>query len=170
MCMKYTFRAAEPDDIENVFLLYKKRICWMEEKNIRQWNTTGYLEAYPVDYYARQQSLGNLYVLTESSTIIGAVVLLQEDNRWVDKADMPAFYIHNLVTDPKVTGIGKRILMESERIAFQEGKAVIRLDCAEDNMFLNNYYESLGYKMAGTCQDGAYLGNRREKALLEKDR
>ena len=30
---------------------------------------------------------------------VGAVVLLEEDDRWADRADSSAFYIHNLVTD-----------------------------------------------------------------------
>jgi len=163
--MKYTFRTAETDDIESVFLLYKKRIRWMDKKGIRQWNTTGYLKAYPVDYYIRQQSLGNLYILTEGRTIIGAVVLLQEDSRWLDKPDFSALYVHNLVTDSKATGAGEKILMESEKIALQEGKYAVRLDCDVNNVFLNNYYDSLGYKIVGSCQDGAYIGNRREKSL-----
>ena len=140
----------------------------MDKKRIQQWNTTGYLESYPVDYYTKQQSLGNLYVLTENSTIIGAVVLLQEDERWADKADLSAFYIHNLVSDPKVTGVGKRILAETEKMALHYGKSAIRLDCAKDNAFLNDYYASFGYKVAGICQDGVYIGNRREKLLRVK--
>lgn len=164
--MKHTFRLAEPSDIDAVFQLYKKRIQWMDEKGIRQWNVTGYLDAYPIDYYRTQQSLGKLYVLEENSTIIGAVVLLQEDDRWREESNVPAFYIHNLVADTEARGGGKEILLEVERIARQRGKRFIRLDCARDNGFLNTYYSSLGYVLAGTCQEGTYIGNRREKALV----
>lgn len=166
MCMSDAFRAAGPDEVESIFLLYKKRIHWMNKKGICQWNTTGYLEAYPVDYYVKQQTTGNLYVLTEGNTIVGAVVLLQEDIRWPDKEVLSVFYVHNLVTDIGVDGAGKRILMELEKLAFRKGKHAIRLDCAVDNIFLNNYYDSLGYKLVGTCQDGSYIGNRREKHLI----
>ena len=101
--MSYTFRAAKPSEIESIFGLYQKRIRWMDEKGIHQWNTTGYLKAYPVDYYIEQQTLGNLYVLADNNVIVGAVVLLQEDDRWSDKKDLSAFYVHNLVTDTIVT-------------------------------------------------------------------
>ena len=164
--MSYTFRAAEHSEVGYVFGLYQKRIRWMDEKGIRQWNTTGYLKAYPVDYYMEQQTLGNLYVLADNNVIVGAVVLLQEDDRWADKKDLPAFYVHNLVTDTLVTGAGKKLLMESEKVAFSNGMHAVRLDCAVDNAFLNNYYDLLGYKMVGTCQDGTYIGNRREKILV----
>lgn len=30
---------------------------------------------------------------------------------------------------------------------------------------INQYYESMGYEMAGTCKDGGYEGNRREKYM-----
>ena len=138
----------------------------MDKKGICQWNTTGYLEAYPVDYYVKQQTTGNLYVLTEGNIIVGAVVLLQEDIRWPDKEVLSAFSVHNLVTDIGVDGAGERILMELEKLAFYKGKHAIRLDCAVDNIFLNNYYDSLGYKLVGNCQDGSYIGNRREKLLI----
>lgn len=166
--MGHTFRLAECSDVDAVFQLYKNRIRWMNEKGIRQWNETGYLDAYPIDYYMKQQALGNLYVLVENNVIIGAVVLLQEDDRWKEKTGQPAFYIHNLVADTTVNGAGKEILLEVEIIARQQGKHFIRLDCAMDNAFLNGYYGSLGYEMAGTCQDGPYVGNRREKTLNSK--
>lgn len=164
--MRYTFRVAEHSEIESIFGLYQKRIRWMDKKGIHQWNTTDYLKAYPVDYYIEQQTLGNLYVLAEGKVIVGAVVLLQKDNRWMDKEDLLALYVHNLVTDNRVRGAGKRILMESEKFALSKGMYAVRLDCAVDNVFLNHYYDSLEYKMVGTCQDGTYIGNRREKVLV----
>lgn len=164
--MNYTFRTAKHDEIESVFDLYQKRIRWMDEKAIHQWNTTGYLESYPVNYYRKQQALGNLYVLVEGNVIIGAVVLLQEDDRWSDKKDLHAFYVHNLVTNTGVAGAGKKLLIELEKIAFNKGICAVRLDCAVDNAFLNDYYDSLGYKVVGSCQDGTYTGNRREKILV----
>ena len=138
----------------------------MNEKGIRQWNVTGYLEAYPADYYIMQQSLGNLYVFEESNTIIGAVVLLQEDERWGQKTISPAFYVHNLVTDTGVSGVGEKILLEIEAIARSQEKRFVRLDCAADNTFLNDYYSRFGYEMVGTCREGTYVGNLREKILI----
>lgn len=138
----------------------------MNEKGIRQWNVTGYLDAYPIDYYMRQQSINNLYVLKENNSVIGAVVLLQEDGRWSEKTNLTAFYVHNLVADTEVHGVGKDILSEVETIARQRGKCFVRLDCAVDNTFLNDYYSSLGYEIVGTCQEGTYIGNRREKVLI----
>lgn len=162
--MAYVFRPAKQGEIDAVFSLFEKRIQWMDREEIRQWNVTDYLAVYPKSYYQQQQAKGNLYVLT-GDTIVRAVVLLQNDERWQDRSDSRAFYVHNLVTDPSVKGVGKRMLTEIENTARLHKKQYVRLDCAVDNDFLNQYYASAGYALAGQCQDGPYTGNRREKKL-----
>ena len=165
--MEYSFGIASMADIENVFALYGKRVRWMDEIGIKQWNVTSYLKVYPIEYYMNQLSHGNLYVLKDENRILGAVVLLQNDDRWTDRVDSLAYYVHNLVSDPAVHGAGKRILEEVEKLAIRNGKQYIRLDCAVDNAFLNRYYETLGYLKTGICRDGEYIGNRMEKMLCD---
>lgn len=163
--MNYSFGKAGAGEIGAIFALYERRVRWMNEKGIRQWNATDYLDVYPVGYYENELSLGNLYAMKSEDRIVGAIVLLQSDERWPDRADSSAYYIHNLVTDPACPGAGRRIMEEAEKLAILHGKEYMRLDCAVDNSFLNHYYESLGYVMAGRCDDGDYHGNRREKKL-----
>ena len=163
--MLYVFRPAEKDEAKAVFELVKKRVQWMDETGIRQWNVTGYLDAYPLSYYEQQQAKGRLYVLLSDSAVIGGVVLLEEDERWSDRAGDPALYVHNLVTDPFVKGAGRQLLTETEHLTAQQKKRFVRLDCAVDNAFLNQYYESQGYHLAGFCEEGFYKGNRREKEI-----
>lgn len=163
--MKDCFRRADEQEIDAIFALYEKRVGWMDQQGIRQWNATGYLTEYPKSYYRKQQVLGNLYVLAGPSGIEGAVVLLSEDGRWPDRAASPAFYVHNLVANIEARGAGKHLLSEIEKTAVLHEKQFVRLDCAADNLFLNGYYESLGYAPAGKCRDGSYLGIRREKRL-----
>lgn len=49
-----------------------------------------------------------------------------------------------------------------EELAIKNKKAKLRFDCAENNEFLNNYYEKAGYIIVGKCTDGLYKGNKRE--------
>lgn len=167
--MGYLLEAARPSDIPSVFSLYEERVRWMDGANIRQWNVMDYLDAYPAAYYREQQRLGNLYVLRDEAdgTVMGAAVLLQSDSRWPDRAASPAYYVHNLVTAPvpAAKGLGRQLLMKAEEMAISRGKRFMRLDCAADNLFLNQYYEALGYRIAGHCEEGPYSGNRREKRL-----
>lgn len=163
--MGYDFRLAKNNEIDTIFSIYKKRIQWMDKSGIQQWNMTNYLEVYPISYYADCQRLGELYVLSKEDVVIGAVVLLQSDECWPQMADSPAYYVHSLVTELSVKGAGKIILSEVEKMAISQGIQFLRLDCAVDNKFLNEYYESMGYKMVGCCKEGAYIGNKREKEL-----
>lgn len=161
--MAYTLRPAAAGDIDAVFALFEQRVDWMNRQSIHQWNDTDYLNVYPKTYYQQQRELGNLYVLVDNTdgAVAGAVVLLQSDDRWLDRAGSPAYYVHNLVTDPAVRGAGRELLAQAERLAVGHGKRFMRLDCAVDNAFLNGYYESMGYLPAGTCQTRAIAGRRR---------
>lgn len=52
--VKSVFRQAQPEEIEEIFSLYGKRIRWMDENGVRQWNATDYLAVYPAKYYRGQ--------------------------------------------------------------------------------------------------------------------
>lgn len=163
--MKDGFHAALPDQVDAVFALYEKRVQWMNTNGIHQWNENAYLQAFPKAYYSSQQQAGRLYVWTEEDRVLGAAVLLKEDEGWIGQADRPALYVHNLVTEPSARGIGVKLLSAAEALAQQQGRERMRLDCAVDNGFLNRYYEGLGYLPVGQCIDGPYVGVLREKKL-----
>jgi nitroreductase len=93
------------------------------------------------------------------------MVLMPFDTRWEGYEDFDSYYVHNFATDPETRGLGEFMLLEAEAIASQHGKTYLRLDCPSHNVYLNNFYESKGYKFIGTCIDGPYQGNRREKKL-----
>ena len=60
----------------------------------------------------------------------------------------------HFVTDLTEKGAGREIIKAVEALAVNDHKERVRLDCSIDNPFLNQYYESMGYEMAGTCKDG----------------
>lgn len=164
--MEYVFRPARETEIPAIFELYVRRVAWMDEVGIHQWNETDYLSAYPEAYYREELQNGNLFVLEdEAGTLCGAVVLLQDDERWEEEPEQRALYVHNLVTDRKQAGAGKAILRETENLARERGLQAVRLDCAVENRVLNTWYEAQGYLPAGFCTDGPYHGQRREKRI-----
>ena len=91
-------RLAEKNELDEIFAPYAARVRWMDESGIHQWNETDYLARYPLAYYEKRQGL--LYVLEDAPDggILGAVVLLPEDERWDGQPDRRAWYVHNLVT------------------------------------------------------------------------
>ena len=164
--MNYAFRRARETEILAIFDLYVRRVRWMDEVGICQWNRTDYLSAYPQAYYREELQKGNLFVLEdEAGTLCGAVVLLRQDERWAGCAAQRALYVHNLVADRKAKGAGKTILRKTEFLARESGLQAVRLDCAAENETLNAWYEEQGYLPAGTCAEGPYFGRLREKRL-----
>lgn len=159
--MKYIFRKAILKEVPFIYSLYEKRIKWMDEKGIKQWNVSDYLTIFPETYFLNE--IDKLYCLVIDNKIVGALILLEKDTRWQN--DKEAYYIHNLVTDTNYRGVGKIMINEVETLARQNNKVCVRLDCAEDNIFLNNYYENLGYLKKGYCEVGVYKGITREKII-----
>lgn len=98
MDKKYIFRKIEKEEIPKMFKLILKRIKWMNEKGIKQWNTTKYEEVYPLSYYEEKSEKGELFVLENIFTkeIVSGAVLKEKDNRWQDCT--PSFYLHNFVS------------------------------------------------------------------------
>lgn len=166
--MKYSFIQAEKKDVPEVYNLIAARVNWMEQNNIRQWNETDYLNVYPETYYAEHQRCGRLYKMAESDTgrILGVMVLLDIDARWPGYEAMNSFFVHNFATALDAKGVGKLMLEEAEKLSINSGKKYLRLDCPSHSQILNNYYESKGYIYVGTCVDGLYSGNLREKQLI----
>lgn len=162
---KYIFKKAITADIDEILELIQKRIEWMDRNSINQWNKTNYLECYPKRYFEELVSKSQLYVMKDRKygRVIGAVALLEEDKCWNN--DSQSYYIHNLVSDTEISGIGETIINLCEKIAIENGKSKIRLDCQDSNHKLNEYYNKLGFQYVGNIQDGNYTGNKREKKL-----
>lgn len=164
--MNFLFTPASPADMEAVYALIDRRIHWMDEVGIRQWNVTDYWGVYPRGHYIEQMEKGRLFVYKSADGhVLGTAVLYESDERWEGVPDVPAYYVHHLATEIGIKGVGRFILREIESLARQSGKSCVRLDCADDNPRLNRYYEEAGYRICGRCIDGIYTGNLREKKL-----
>lgn len=167
MDREYRFRLLLPGELPAMLALIHQRIAWMDQVGIRQWNVTDYDGVYPPEYYAACQEKGELFALEDVSggQIVCVGALKEEDPRWPESFDEPAFYLHHLAADVACRGAGRRFLREAEQHAARVGKRFLRLDSAIDNPALTRYYESQGYLPAGTCIDGLYEGILRQKQL-----
>ena len=163
--MEFVLRPALAQDMEAIYAILDGRIRWMDRVGIRQWNTTDYWGCYPQSHYIRLAQTGELMVFLENGILTGVGALLREDPRWEDGREVSAYYLHHFATALTHPGAGSRMLKALEDYTRTQGMQRLRLDCAVDNDFLNRYYESRGYPMCGSCIDGAYEGNLREKWL-----
>ncbi len=166
----FIFRKIKEEEIPLMFDIILSRIRWMDENGIRQWNVTEYDTVYPVSYYKEHYDKGEVFVLCEkeSGDIVAAAVLRREDERWEhisDYKEKDAFYLHNFAAATGKKGAGEIFLRKAEEYAKILGKDCFRLDSADDNIFLRDYYTKRGYKEKGYCIDGMYSGVLREKLL-----
>lgn len=162
----YSFARATINDVPEIMRLIDERIYWMDTVGINQWNKNHYRERYPYEYFVSMATERQLFVLkdTGSNVIVAAAVLLTKDYRW-NADDANCYYVHNLVSAVCVKEAGKCIMKCIEQLGKRESKSFIRLDCIVGNKHLNQWYETLGYKLVGTTIDGEYTGNLREKEL-----
>lgn len=162
--MAFQLELAQPYDLNSIYSLFEQRVKWMDEKGIRQWNVTHYLQAYTKDYFLEMIQQKKMYIIKNYSEneIISAVVLKEQDELWSESVSDSAYYIHNLVTSSNYKGIGDECIKLIHDLAILYKKDYIRLDCAVDNQFLNQYYQLKGYNLVGECTEGLYKGNKRE--------
>jgi len=163
MKKRYTFRLATQEEIPAVFALIMRRVAWMDQVGIRQWNTTKYDERYPLDYYEQRRLLEELFVLEDGGRILCVGALFHEDERWPEPES--AYYLHHLASGVEAKGAGSIFLQKAEEYTASRGKRYLRLDSAVGNKVLENYYSSRGYVEAGCCRDGLYEGVLRQKKL-----
>ena len=78
------FRQIKKEELSEMFSLILRRIEWMDEVGIEQWNCTDYANVYPLSYYEGKRLLGEVFVLEENGRIVSAAVLRGEDERWED--------------------------------------------------------------------------------------
>lgn len=162
--MDYYLLEANAQYMNEIYRIIDDRVRWMDRVGIRQWNTTDYWGVYPRSYYQWRAERGELLVFINGDDRVVAVgALLREDPRWEDGMETSALYLHHFATDLSEPGVGSIMLRAMEDYTRNHGKQRLRLDCAVDNDFLNGYYEEKGFRMCGTCVDGLYEGNLREK-------
>lgn len=163
---KYIFRQAAQQEVPEVFALIMRRVAWMDQVGIQQWNATRYDRRYPLDYYEKRRLMDELFVLEDSETgkILCVGALFHDDVRWPDPES--AFYLHHLASDVDAKGTGSIFLQKAEEYTASRGKQYLRLDSAVGNKTLEQYYSSRGYVEAGRCTDGLYAGILRQKKLV----
>lgn len=162
----YHFRPLAREEIPAMLDLIHRRIAWMDEVGIRQWNVTDYDGVYPPEYYEACWQRGELFALTDARDGIVCVGCLKTaDDRWPDGHTASALYLHHLAADLSHKGAGHAFLQAAETHAARNSYTFLRLDSSIDNPALTRWYESQGYLPAGRCVDGLYEGILRQKAV-----
>ncbi len=156
-------KLAETKDIVSIMNILEERCNWFKENGIDQWSNN-YLKKYNEYYFNDVMKNHKLYVVKEENNVIGVFLLKESDKEyWYN--DDSAYYIHHLATKIGSTGLGTKIIEFIEKIAKENSKKYIRLDCKKSNNELNKYYENHGFKYRGS-KEKPYSHNLWEKEIL----
>ena len=60
-------------DVPAVMDLLRRRIAWMDEKNLYQWNKTGYLDYYPAGHFLQLVRERLLYAAKDPGGLVGVM-------------------------------------------------------------------------------------------------
>lgn len=153
-----TFRRAVEEDIIPVRQMIERRIDYLRERDIHpSWADRDYLNVFPVEYFERVVRDGVLYVGDMEGVIVACATLHHGDfPRWEDDG-LPSYYVHNLASDPRFSGLGSEMLDYCERVAVNTGRKALRLDSIKGNDFLENFYRKRGFVFVKkTCDRGFY--------------
>ena len=106
-----------------------------------------------------------MFLLRKDGEAVAVAALLEEDERWDGFEELDAFYVHHLASKVGEHGAGTEMLKKILDHSVSCGKKALRLDCATDNDFLNEYYKNFGFSYCGKCRDRLYYGNLMEIIL-----
>ena len=74
-------RKAVPQDLDALIALIVRRMAWMDEQGIEQWNTGDYLGIYPPAYFLWRITSGELFVAWDGQ-LCGMEIPLWKSSSW----------------------------------------------------------------------------------------
>lgn len=147
---------ARPDDVDAIMALRDAAATWLLGKGVQQWRP-GEL---PRTVIERRVAAGDTFVARGGADGIHATVTIDfaDEHTWGSRGvDGTAGYVHTLVVHPDAAGdgLGREIMRWSEARVAAQGRVACRLDCAEGNAALQDWYRRLGYVHVGRRDYGS---------------
>lgn len=153
--MNIEIRLANKSDVNEMMVVTKRIVNNMIEVNkINQWDQT-----YPnPEVFNNDIDLGNLYVATEDSDIVGFICINDEETPEYEKVTWRVndsyLLIHRIGVDPTKTGrgIASKLITHAESIALERGAKWMKIDTNSSNLLMNNLIKKMGYQYVGDMQ------------------
>ncbi|WP_206487081.1 GNAT family N-acetyltransferase [Rhodococcus sp. KRD162] len=144
-----TVELASAADAATILGLRHAAEDWLAAREIDQWTP----REVPLSTITAQVEAGEFYIARREpdGPIIAALRLIWSDPTiWPERSE-PAGYVHGLVIDRAAagTGVGASMLAWAAEQTRGEGRALLRLDCAESNSALCSYYLRQGFRYVG---------------------
>ena len=144
---------AKISEIGDIMLMYKSCVEGMLANNIDQWD-----KSYPNKDIIMQDLIAQTYfIVIEHNIIIAGINIDQNQDKtylplkWKDKKNQ-FLVVHRLAVKEFFwgKGIGKSLMIFTEKLAIKKGLNSIRLDTYSGNPKAMNFYKRIGYNEVGT--------------------
>ena len=168
--IKYDFRQATIEDIDEIAQMYQNAIDNMIQHGIFQWD-----EIYPsVEVLLEDIMKKEMHLLIVEDIIVASIVLNEEQDISYDAAPWEFVteeraVIHRLCVLPESqkAGFGTKTMHLAEELLRGQGYAAIRLDTFSQNLYARHLYERLGYSYVGEVQFRKGMFYLMEKSLID---
>ncbi len=166
----FSFRPAEPADMDAVAQLFREAIAAMQRQGIDQWD-----DLYPTrNHLDEDQADGSLWLIEQENRIAASITLNEcpateyQGIRWQKTGHV--LYVHRLCVDPALQGRGVagHIMLWVERFAREQGYDVIRLDTFSGNPPALRLYQGLGYEFVADMSSRKGIFPCFEKAVTPR--
>ena len=134
---------AAPGQVDEVLAVLDEAAAWLQGRGVEQWPSR--FERSWVEGAVRR---GETWLALARGTVSGTVTLDHCDSVW-DDLPGAAVYVHRMAVRRSASGLGAVILGWAARIARQQGREALRLDCVASNGRLRAYYEAAGFVHRG---------------------
>ncbi|MBM7460610.1 GNAT family N-acetyltransferase [Rhodococcus coprophilus] len=142
-------RPARDDDAAVILQMRHAAEDWLAEKGIDQWRP----REVPLATVREQIDRGEFVVarFPSSGVVAAAMRLMWSDPEIWRHDDAFAGYVHGLVIDRAHAGqnLGRHLLDWAAQETRMAGASKLRLDCAETNLALRDYYRRCGFREFG---------------------
>lgn len=166
-----SIRPARADDASSVLCLFDDAIAWFVEiGNTGQWGSAPFsTRPEQVDRVAGWVAEPGSWVAEHPEAGVTGFLLLGAATDYVPAATEPEVYVRVLVGSrhPQARGTGRSLLAFADKQAREAGVGLLRVDCyAGGSGALVCFYESCGYRRAGTFRVGEWPGQVLARRIL----
>lgn len=158
-------KQAKAEDYEAVWSILVETAEWLKQKGSVQWS--GLLDGEDVHNTPEAIERGEVYLAEIDNQPAGMFVLWEKQSEWDkelwgEERTKKYYYLHRITSARSFhgKGVGQQLIAAAKKVAKDDGKEKIRLDCIADNKHLNTFYSENGFKYCTTIQDfksGDYL-------------
>lgn len=172
--MTYTYRLAQPADLDRIMQIIADAQRFMAESGVDQWQ-----DGYPQrELFVQDIAQGACYVCEADGRVAGMISLffepeadyaVVEDGQWL-LGDSPYAAIHRIAVDRDCRGggIASRLISYCENLTREKGIKSLRGDTHRDNKAMRGMLEKSGFVHCGTIYLDGVRSEKTARVCYEK--